>query len=83
MKGDGDVISIGARLGYVKVRTLKYLGSVLTNQNSFHKAIKYRFKAGNSCYYSLKNTLVFSNSKIEIHKTIILSDVLYGQLDRN
>ena len=35
-----------------KVKTFKYLGSLLTNQNSIQEEIKCRLKAGNSCYYS-------------------------------
>ena len=35
---------------YEKVETFKYLGSLLTNQNSIHEEIKYTLKAGNSCY---------------------------------
>jgi hypothetical protein len=37
-----------------KVKTLKYLGSSLTNHNSVNEEIKYRLKAGNSCYYSVQ-----------------------------
>jgi hypothetical protein len=32
---------------YEKVKTFKYLGSLLTNQNSIHEKIKCRLKAGN------------------------------------
>jgi hypothetical protein len=37
-----------------KVKTFKYLGSLLTNQNSIQEDIKCRLKAGNSCYYSVQ-----------------------------
>ena len=58
-----------------KVETFKYLGSLLTNQNSIPEEIKCRLKAGNSCYYSVK-TLLSSrlhskNLKIKIYKTIM------------
>ena len=43
---------------YERVNTFKYLGSLLTNQNSIQEEIKCRLKAGNSCYYSVQ-TLVF------------------------
>ena len=33
-----------------KVKTFKYLGSLLTNENSVHEEIKFKLKAGNSCY---------------------------------
>ena len=39
---------------YEKVKTFKYLGSLLTNQNFIHEEIKCRLKAGNSCYYSVQ-----------------------------
>ena len=36
---------------YEKVKTFKYLGSLLTNQNYIQEEIKRTIKAGNSCYY--------------------------------
>ena len=39
---------------YEKVKTFKYLDSLVTNQNSVKKEIKCRLKAGNSCYYSVQ-----------------------------
>ena len=42
-------IKIGSN-SYEKVKTFKYLGSLLTNQNSIQEEIKCRLKAGNSCY---------------------------------
>ena len=61
---------------YEKVKTLKYLGSFLTNQNYIHKGKKSRLKAGNSCYYLvqtlLSSRLLSKNLKIKIYKTIIL-----------
>ena len=49
-------IKIG-RNSYEKVKTFKYLGSLLKNQNSIHEEIKCRLKAGNSCYYSVQTLL--------------------------
>ena len=46
----------------VTLKTFNYLGSLWTNQNSIHEEIKYRFKAGNSCYYSVQ-TLRISKLK--------------------
>ena len=40
---------------YEKVKTFKYLGSLLTNENPIQEEIKCRLKAGNSCYYSVQN----------------------------
>ena len=42
---------------YEKVKTFKYLGSLLTNQNSIIEEIKCRLKARNSCYYTVKTLL--------------------------
>ena len=42
-------IKIGSNF-YEKVETFKYLGSLLTNQTSIQKEIKFRVKSGNSCY---------------------------------
>ena len=46
-------IKIGSN-SYEKVKSFKYLGSLLTNQNSIQEEIKCRLKAGNSCYYSVQ-----------------------------
>ena len=54
----------------------------MINQNSILEEIKYRLKAGSSCYYSvqtlLSSRLLSKNLKIKIYKTIILPVVLYG-----
>ena len=54
----------------------------MKNQNSIDEEIKYRLKAGNSCYYSvqtlLSTRLLSNNLKIKIYTTIILPVVLYG-----
>ena len=64
-------IKIGSS-SYEKVKTFKYLGSLLTNQNSIQDEIKCRLKAGNSCYYSvqtlLSSRLLSKNLKIKIYK---------------
>ena len=74
-------IKIGST-SYEKVKTFKYMDSLLTNQNSIQEEIKCRIKAVNSCYYSVQTLLssrLFSkNLKIKIYKTIILPVVLYG-----
>ena len=67
---------------YEKVKTFKYLGSLLKNQNSIQEEIKCRHKSGNSCYYSVQTlfscTFLSNKLKIKICKTIMLSVVLYG-----
>ena len=73
-------IRIGS-LSYAKVRTFKHLGSLVINENYIQSEIKYRLKAGNSCYYSLQtplpSRLLSKNLKIKIYKKIIPPD-LYG-----
>jgi len=63
------------------VEEFKYLGTTLTNQNSFQEEIKSRLKSGNTCYHSVQNllssSLLSKNLKIKIHRTINLP-VLYG-----
>ena len=44
-------IKIGSN-SYDKVKTSKYLGFLLTNQNSIQGEIKCRHKVENACYYS-------------------------------
>ena len=39
---------------YEKVRTFKYLRSLVGDQNSNQDEIKYMLKARNSCYYSVQ-----------------------------
>ena len=50
---ENEHITIG-NSSHDKVKTFKYLGSLLINQNSIHKEIKRKLKAGNSCYYFVK-----------------------------
>ena len=63
---------------FEKVRTFKYVDSLVTNQNSLQEEGKCRLKAGNSCYYSvqtlLSSRLLSKNFKIKV----ILPVVLYG-----
>ena len=49
-------IRIGSN-SYEKVKTLKYLGPLMTNQISIHEEIKHRPQAGNSSYYSILTLL--------------------------
>ena len=50
---ENEHIMIGSS-SYKKMKTFKYLGSLLANQHFIHKEIKCRRKAGNSCYYSVQ-----------------------------
>jgi hypothetical protein len=38
-----------------RVEEFKYLGTILTNQNSIQEEIKSRLKLGNACYYLVQN----------------------------
>ena len=69
-------IKIGSN-SYEKVKNLKYLGSLLSNQNTIQEEIKCRLKAQNSVYY-LVQTLMSSGLlckylKIKMYKIIIYS----------
>jgi hypothetical protein len=65
-----------------RVEEFKYLRTTLTNQNSIQEKIKSRLNSGNVCYHSVQNlvssSLLSSNLKIKIYRTIILPVVLYG-----
>ena len=63
------------------VEEFKYLGTILSNQNSIHKEIKSRLKSGNACHHSVHNlsssSLPSKNTNIKTHRTTILPIVLY------
>jgi len=65
-----------------RVEEFKYLGTMITDQNSIQEEIKSRLKLGNACYHSVQNLLssrlLSKNLKIQIYRTIILPVVLYG-----
>ena len=70
----GVIVNEHMRIGsnsYKKVKTFKYLGSLLTNQNSIQEEIKYRLKQEIHVIIQSKfSCLLFSkNSKIKIYKT--------------
>jgi len=65
---------------FEKLEVFRYLGTTLTNQNSFQEEFKSRLKSGNACYHQVQNlsfsNLLSSNLKIKIYRTIILPVVL-------
>jgi hypothetical protein len=67
---------------FERVEEFKYLGTILTNQNSIPEEIKSRLRSENACYHSvqslLSSRLLYKNVKIKIYRTIILPVVSYG-----
>jgi len=65
-----------------RVEQFRYLGTMLTDQNSIQEEIKSRLKLGNASYHSVQNLLssrlLSKNLKIKIYRNIILPVVLYG-----
>ena len=61
---------------FERVEELKYLGTTITNRNSFQEVMKSRMKSGNACYYSVQNllssTLLSINLKMKKYRNIIL-----------
>jgi len=67
---------------YERVIQFKYLGRTLTSQNSIQEKIKSRQKLENARYHSVQNllssSLLSTNIKVKIYRTITLLFVLYG-----
>ena len=65
-----------------RVEEFKFLGIILTNQNSIQEKIESRLKLGNACYHSVQNllssSLLSKNLQIKIYRTVIFPLVLYG-----
>ena len=61
---------------FERVEEFKYLGTMLTHQNSFAEEIKSRLRSGNACYNSVQNLLssrlLSKNLKIKIYITCLL-----------
>ena len=69
-------------ISFERVEEYKFMGKILTKQNSIQDEIKSRLKSGNACYHSVQNLLssrlLSKNLKIKIYSTISLPVVLYG-----
>ena len=67
-----------------KVKSFKFLVSLLVNQNWVLWINKMWLWAGNACYYSVQTLLssrvISENLRIEIDKGMILPDVLFGSV---
>jgi hypothetical protein len=68
---------------FEKAEEFRYLGTVLTNQNSTQEENKSRLKPRNAYCNSMQNILLSAsvlskNINIKIYRTIILPVVLYG-----
>jgi len=65
-----------------RVEQFKFFGTTQMDQNSIQEEIKSTMKPVNTCYHSVLNvvpsSLLTSNIKIKIYRTIILPPVLYG-----
>jgi hypothetical protein len=66
---------------FEKVEVFKYLGKILTSQNSIQEEIKSRLKSQNACCHSMQNCWYYSllgkDAKINIHRTIIFPVFLW------
>ena len=67
---------------FERVEGFKYLGTILTNQNSNAEEIRSRLRSGNACYHSVQNLLssrlLSKTLKIKTYRTMVLPVVLYG-----
>jgi hypothetical protein len=52
--GQNGNIQIGNK-SFETMEQIKYLGTTLSNQNSFHEGIKSILKSGDACYHSVQN----------------------------
>jgi hypothetical protein len=79
--GQNNAIRIANR-SLQNVAQLKYLRTVVTNQNLIQEEVKWRLNWSNACYHLVKkflsSRLLSKNIKIWIYKTIILPEVLHG-----
>ena len=72
----------GDNSSFERVENCKYLGTILTKQNSIQEEIKWRLESGNICYHSVHNllssNLLSKNINTKIYRTVLWLVVLYG-----
>ena len=49
---------------FERVEEFRYLGTIITNENSIQEIIKGRMNSGNACYHSVRNLLSSSSLSI-------------------
>jgi hypothetical protein len=77
---ESHIIKIANR-SFENVAKLKYLATIVTNQNLIQEEIERRLNSSNTCYHSVQNVLSsqFSkNVKLRIYKTVTFLVALYG-----
>jgi len=61
---------------FERMEQFKYLGTIITDQNSTQEESKSRVQSGNACYHSVHSPLSYSllrkNIKIKIYKPVAL-----------
>jgi hypothetical protein len=73
--GKNVKVQVGNK-SFATVEQFNYFGTTQTNQNSVHEEIKSSLKSGNTCCHSVQNllssSLMSKNTKIKVHRTIML-----------
>jgi len=66
---------------FKRVGQLRYLVTILTDQNSIYEEMKTRLRSKNACYHwvqsLLSSSLLSKNIKIKVYRITILSPILY------
>jgi sorting nexin-29 len=79
--GQNHNIKIDSK-AFEREEEFEYLGTTLMSRSPIHKEIQSRLKSGNACFHSvqdlLSSGLLSKNTKIRVHKTVVLPVVLYG-----
>jgi len=77
---DNEIETEGMKIE--EVSNVKYLGTIITNDNLIEEEIKERIAAGNGAYFMNKkifqSKLISNKSKIKLYKALIRPVVVYG-----